>query len=140
MCFNDILVCTMIIIMMVYTIMNHDYHGISHDFLLKILINCIPVCRIQLLWCLCFPTALRRIATLFPWKTAGMPVHSSTSHVFCVQRMIRSKGWYIEVYSMMRMLYSMMRMLYTQSISCKHVFFTFGCRIGCAVHGVCMLA
>ena len=72
---------------MVYTVINHDYHGISHDFLLQILINCIPVCRIQLLWFLRFPTALRRIATLFPWKTVGMPVHSSTSHVFCVQRM-----------------------------------------------------
>ena len=72
---------------MVYTSINHDYHGISHDFLLPILINCIPVCRIQLLWFLRFPTALRRIATLFPWKTVGMPVHSSTSHVFCVQRM-----------------------------------------------------
>ncbi len=47
--------------------------------------------------------------------------------------LIRSKGWHIEVYSMMCM-------LYTQSISCKLVFFTFGCRIGCAVHGVCMLA
>ena len=72
---------------MVYTVINHDYHGISHDFLLQIPINCIPVCRIQLLWSLRFPTALRRIATLFPWKTVGMPVHSSTSHVFCVQRM-----------------------------------------------------
>ena len=72
---------------MVYTAINHDYHGISHDFLLPILINCIPVCRIQLLWSLRFPTALRRIATLFPWKTVGLPVHSSTSHVFCVQRM-----------------------------------------------------
>ena len=40
----------------------------------------------------------------------------------------------------MCMLYGMMRMLYTQSNSCKHVFFTFGCRICCAVHGVCMLA
>ncbi len=59
---DSILVCIMIII--VYSIMNHDYHGISHDFLLQILIN-----------------------YMFPWKTVGMPIHSSTSHVFCVQRM-----------------------------------------------------
>ena len=64
---------------MVYTAINHDYHGISHDFLLPILINCIPACRIQLLWFLRFPTALRRIATLFPWKTVGMPVHTDST-------------------------------------------------------------
>ena len=31
--------------------------------------------------------------------------------------LMRSKGWYIEVYRMMRMLYGMMSMLFTQSIS-----------------------
>ena len=49
--------------------------------------NPLHVCRIPLSLSLRFRTALRRIATMFPWRTVGMPVPSSSSHVFCVQRM-----------------------------------------------------
>jgi hypothetical protein len=45
------------------------------------------VCRIPLSCSRRFLTALRMIATMFPWRTVDMPVPSSSSHVFWVQRM-----------------------------------------------------
>ena len=49
--------------------------------------NPLHVCRIPLWLSLRFRTALRRIATMFPWRAVGMPVPSFSSHVLCVQRM-----------------------------------------------------
>ncbi len=45
------------------------------------------VCRIPYVWSLLILTASKRINTLFPWKTAGMPVPSFSSRAFCVRRM-----------------------------------------------------
>ncbi len=48
---------------------------------------CISVCRIPHLWSLLLLSALKRIDTMFPWRTAGMPVPSFSSRAFCDQRM-----------------------------------------------------
>ena len=51
-------------------------------FIIVYPIETIGFCRIS--WIL---TALKRINTMFPWRTAGMPVPSFSSLVFCDQRM-----------------------------------------------------
>ena len=57
--------------------------------------------------------------------------------------LIPSKGWYIsvctELYVVNTGIYTYVLSLHTW-LSARVFFFTFGCRICCAVHGVCMLA
>jgi len=77
MSFNNVLVYTMTI--MVYTVINHDYHGISHDFLLQILINCIPVCRIQLLPSARMPASPLAAQTRRQWTDDGAAMSTKST-------------------------------------------------------------
>ena len=63
---------------MVYTIINHDYHGISHDFLLQILNNCIPVCRIQLLPSARMPASPLAAQTRRQWTDDGAAISTKS--------------------------------------------------------------
>ena len=65
----------------------HDIYWYIPLLYIVVYTNPLHCCRIPLLLSLHFRTALRRIATMFPWRIVGMPVPSSSSIVLCVPRM-----------------------------------------------------